>query len=260
MVNKCVINSMLQIIIKKTRLYIIEINRYTSQVIRRNIQQAGVTDMRMLSNTHTHTHARTHARTHAHTHTHKKVKWSHAFFFVNSMRCQYVVFHSLSLSLSLFLPKSARHSLGDKTRYSASSPYFGILHCTTLVNNPFTFFKIHGKPPFNIFLLLLLALQKHPLSLVSNVKWTYCSIFTHSCLSKPVRLTLFLSWITEDDILISWWVSFLRTHTMNRGFQTKKKYIYYMIFVIYMFFWTSFMVLLCALWSKAPGTCKISFV
>ncbi len=43
-----------------------------------------------------------------------------------------------------------------------------------------------------------------------------------SCLSKPVRLTLFLSWITEDDILISWWFSFLRTQWTG-AFRIKKK-------------------------------------
>lgn len=131
------------------------------------------------------------------------------------MLCQYVVFHSLSL------PKSARHSLGDKTRYSASSPYFGILHCTALVNNPFTSFKIHGKPPLDIFSPSAIGITKTFPILSQQCEMNIVPhwLFTHSCLSKPVWLTLFLSWITEDDILISWCFSFLRTHTMNRGFQ-----------------------------------------
>ncbi len=171
----------------------------------------------------------------------KKCQMESTFFFANSMLCQYVVF-PLTLSLSLPL---------DKTRYSASSPYFGILHCTALVYNPFASFKIHGKPPLDIFLLLLLALQKHSLSLVSNVKWTYCStliIHSLSCLFKPVWLTFFLSWITEDDILISLCSSFLRTHTMSRGFQVpknKQKNCKIIQFVSYTCIWTYFIVLLC---------------
>jgi len=96
-------------------IYHKEINRHIPQVIHSNIVQAGVIDMRTL-----------------HKNTPQKMSNRVKFFFsLQILLCsQCVVFPSHSLSLSL--PKSARHSLGDKTRYSSSSPYFGILYCTVL--------------------------------------------------------------------------------------------------------------------------------
>lgn len=135
--------------------------------------------------------------------THKKCQMESSFF---SMLCQYVVF-PLTLSLPL-----------DKTRYSASSPYFGILHCTALVYNPFASFKIHGKPPLDIFLLLLLALQKHSLSLVSNVKWTFHSLMSHyslTLMSFQTSMTDLLSFMDHRRWYFDFIMFFLSNNTYN---------------------------------------------
>lgn len=127
--------------------------------------------MRMLHKTH---------------HKKKKKKWSQVLFSLQILLCSQCVVFPLTLSL----PKSARHSLGDKTRYSASSPYFGILYCTALVYNPFASFNVHGKPPLDIFfLLLLMAWKENSPSLAGNVKEKEKKIlFTHPV---PVWLTFF---------------------------------------------------------------------
>lgn len=151
----------------------------------------------------------------------RKVKWSQACFLCKFC-CALSICCFSSHSLSLSLPKSARH----KTRYSASSPYFGILHCTAPVSNPFASFKIHGKAPLDIFSSFAIGITK-----TFPILSQQCEMNILFHIDNSLTLTSFQTSMTD---LLSftdhrrWYFDFKmsffqRTHTMSRGFQAPKR-------------------------------------
>lgn len=126
------------------------------------------------------------------------------------MLCQYVVF---PLTLSLSLPP-------DKTRYSASSPYFGILHCTALVYNPFASFQIHGKPPL-VFSPSAIGITKtFPiLSQQCEINILFHIDYSLTFMSFQTSMTDLLSFMDHRR----WYFDFMFFLSMTRGFQVPKR-------------------------------------
>ncbi len=173
-------------------------------------------------------------------------------------------FYALSICcfftlLSLSLPKSARHSLGD--RPGTVLHLHILVFCTALrwwtIHSHLSRFMANHHSTFSP--------SAFGITKTSPILSQQCGMnilfHIHSLMSFQTSTTDIISFMDHRrwyfDFMM---VSFLRKQWTG-AFRLKKKYIkLYDLCHIHVSFLTSFMVLLCPLWSKAPGTCTISFV